>query len=112
MADEHTPIYYQDQTAWAPADFYALWRYLNRLFLNQGERKTDEIASLDLTRMSPETRYLAKHLLILQKRFTSYTELYPNLKALHRVGPLDHPLRLSEKPTFAHQYFTDMGIYL
>lgn len=51
-------IYYEDQTDWGPDDFYALWRYLNRMFLNQHGVKTQEICDLDLTCMSEDTVYL------------------------------------------------------
>ncbi|WP_394941191.1 hypothetical protein [Psychromicrobium sp. YIM B11713] len=105
-------IYYEDQTSWSPGDFYALWRYLNRLFLNNRDRRVAEIDGLDLSRMSEETRYLMKHLLILQGRFELVLVRFPNLRGLEEVKELNHPLYLSEKPLLAHPYFTEVGIYL
>lgn len=105
-------IYYEDQTSWSPDDFYALWRYLNRLFLNNRDRRAGEIAQLDLNRMSEDTRYLMKHLLILQGRFELLLERFPNLRGLKEVKELGHPLYLSDKPMLAHPYFTEVGIYL
>lgn len=105
-------IYYEDQTSWSADDFYALWRYLNRLFLNNRDRRTEEIGGLDLSRMSEDTRYLMKHLLILQGRFELVLTRFPNLRDLEEVKELSHPLYLSDKPMLAHPYFTEVGIYL
>jgi len=90
-------IYYEDQSSWGPDDFYALWRYLNRLFLKQPNRdreylkqllmnarspeaerepltavnhqaiKDAEISAMQLPAMSADTRYLLKHLMVLKK---------------------------------------------
>lgn len=56
--------YHEDSDTWSPADYYALFRYLNRLFLNQRGLRSREIASIDLARMSAETKHLLKHVLI------------------------------------------------
>ncbi|MCA1307986.1 hypothetical protein LC082_13875 [Microbacterium esteraromaticum] len=39
MADR---IYYEDEADWAPSDYYALWRYLDRLaeYVEQPERRS------------------------------------------------------------------------
>lgn len=107
-----TRIYYEDQRDWRPADYYALFRYLNRLFLNQWGRRSREIAALDLTRMSPETLHLMKHLLVQKKALDRVIEEYPNLAGLASVPELDHPLYLAETPKLAYPYFTARGIYL
>lgn len=107
-----TRIYYEDQSDYGPTDFQMLWRYLNKVFLDVRGRRTAEIAAMDITRMSHETRYLIKHLLILQGRFEEYLTTYPNLADLREVGDLDEPLVLSEHPTYWHDYFTKVGIIL
>lgn len=139
-------IYYEDQTDWSPEDFYALWRYLNRMnqhigptaklqsaldnldTLSERDRqraervarlqakrtgnRDEEIASLDLSRMSPETRYLLKHMLIHENRYELALERFPNLRGLDDVGDLGHPIYLDEKPRYTFEYYTEKGIYL
>lgn len=144
MSDDK--IYYQDQSDWEPADFYALWRYLNRLFqyigpnralrdavanldqLSERERRNavraaqfqakrtgkrdEELAALDLGRMSDDTRYLVKHQLIDMKRYDLALERFPNLRGLETVGKLGHPLHLDVEPKYTNAYLTSVGIHL
>lgn len=105
-------IYYEDQGDWRPADYYALFRYLNRLFLNDGGRRSDEIGSLDLTRVSAETKHLLKHLLAQKGALDRVIDEYPNLAELDDLPELDRPIRLSDEPMFVYPYFTAHGIYL
>lgn len=126
-------IYYEDQSSWQPQDFYALWRYLNRLFQYVGPtqalinnpdsysakiqaKKTGtrdaELAALDPTRMSEDTRYLAKHMLIAMQRYDLALERFPNLRPLADVGELDHKIILDANPSLVNEYYTSVGIYL
>lgn len=131
-------IYYQDQTGWHPDDFRALWRYFNRLFqfidldavsddlvpnrrpdpltlqirARRAGKRDAELAALDLTRMSEDTRYLMKHMLIQAGLFERALVLLPNLEPLREVGELDHLLVLDTDPTYAHPYYTKVGIIL
>lgn len=105
-------IYYEDQSSWTSDDYYALFRYLNRMLLNSRGAKTGEIAALDLSRTTLETRYLIKHMLLLTKRYERMLEEFPNLKPLDDVGELGHELVLDEDPTYAYPYFTERGILL
>jgi hypothetical protein len=126
-------IYYEDQTDWKPADFYGLWRYLNRLFQYAGPtpaqaanpdhyssriqakktgKRDEELAALDPSRMSEDTRYLAKHLLVSMKRDALVYDRFPNLRPLQDVGELGHKIFLDAKPTLVNEYFTSVGIYL
>lgn len=126
-------IYYEDQTNWANIDRQGLWRYLNRLFLSLGPsdeatpapdslsariqarrtgKRDDEIAALDLSRMSEDTRYLVKHMLIRSGRYETTLERFENLRGLDDVGSLDHPLVLDDNPTYAYPYYTSVGILL
>lgn len=143
--NEHK-VYYEDQSGWKPADFYALWRYFDRLFqyigpteklqealenpdrLSEVDRariarvakhqarrtgKRDaELASLDLDRMSKDTLYLMKHMLIQMGRYDQALAKFPNLRNLDGVGPLGHPLYLDDEPRYTHEYLTQVGIYL
>lgn len=128
-------LYYADQSDWSPLDYQGLWRYLNRLFQTLGPapsktnaidpaslsaqiqarrtgRRDDELAAMDLNRMSRETTYLMKHMLIRTGRLEMATRRFPNLAGLHEVGELEHPLYLDDQPTFVHGYYTRVGIYL
>lgn len=126
-------IYYEDQTGWSPDDFHGLWRYLSRLVTYVGPTphdlahpesrsariqakrtgtRDDEIAAMDLERMSEETRYLLKHLLIHQQRADLAFERFPNLRPLKDVGELGHPLYLDRDPKYVYEYYTGVGIYL
>lgn len=126
-------IYYEDQTDWTTVDRYALWRYLDRLVGYIGptpaERedptsysariaakragvRDEEIRALDLSRMSEDTRYLLKHLLIRTGRYDTALERFENLRGLDDVGRLDHEIRLSEHPRHLDRYLTEVGIHL
>lgn len=139
-------IYYESQDGFGPEDFYALFRYLNRLFQSVGPTETlaqalrddtslseadrvraaraaahqarrtgsrdDELASIDLERLSHETRYLMKHLLIDMRRFDAALERFPNLAGLEDVPALPKPLFLDARPSLQNEYLTRVGIYL
>lgn len=106
------PIYYEEQQGWGADDYYALFRYLNRMLLNREGRRTAEIAAIDLDRLSPETTHLLKHMLVLKKTYERALGEFPNLAGLEQAPELDHPLYLSDKPTRAYSYLTEHGIYL
>lgn len=131
--DSSDRVYYEDQTHWTPADWQRLWRYLNRLFQFVGPtagqlarpdslssqiqrrrqgRRDEELAALDPARMSEETRYLMKHMLIHQGRYRLALRRFPNLRPLADVGELGHPLVLDEQPMNLHRYYVEHGIYL
>ena len=87
----------------------------DRVALLQAKRtgkRDDELASLDLSRMTDRTRYLMKHLLIAQKRYEIALERFPNLRGLADVAELAEPLYLDADPSFYHEYLTQVGIYL
>lgn len=135
---QHAPdfaeaVYYRDQAGWEPGDFHVLWRYLNRLILYVGPTpemlaqpgsrpariqtkrdgvRDEELAALDLSRMSPETRYLLKHMLITQRRYPLALRRFPNLAGLERVGELGHELQISSEPLLLDDYLTERGILL
>lgn len=112
MPSTDNRIYYEDQAAWQVDDWYSLWRYLNRLFINPRGLKTGEIEALDLNRVSEDTRYLLKHMLIRTKRYERMLAEHPHLRALENVGPIDHDIVLSADPTLAYDYYTENRIFL
>jgi len=126
-------IYYEKHDSWHPEDYYALWRYLSRLFQYVGPtpaqaanptsnsariqakktgRRDDELAAMDVPKMPVETRYLAKHLLIHQMRFDLALERFPNLRPLEQVGDLGRKLYLDSNPKLVYDYLTRVGILL
>lgn len=142
----HNDIYYESQSGWSPEDFYALWRYFDRLFQYIGPtqklrdalsdpeslsdrdriraervaqhqakrtgKRDDELAAIDLEKMSEDTRYLMKHMLIQTGRYDLALERFPNLRGLADVGALGHPLYLDTKPKGTFEYLTRVGIHL
>lgn len=105
-------IYYEDQADWPPSDYYALWRYFDRLaeYVGptqvqaqrpehrsariQARRNTirdEELASIDLSQMPPESRLLLRAVLRSQQRYELALENFPNLgglsDAVRRMGP-------------------------
>ncbi|UNK69411.1 hypothetical protein [Microbacterium sp. H1-D42] len=96
-------IYYEDQADWAPSDYYALWRYFDRLAEYVGPtqaqvqhpehrsariqaRKStvrdEELASIDLSQMPPESRLLLRAVLRSQQRYELALENFPNFGGL------------------------------
>lgn len=105
-------IYYEEQSGWGADDYYALFRYLNRMLLNRDGGRAAEIAAIDLDRLSPETAHLLKHMLVLKRAYERVLGEFPNLAGLEQAPELAHPLYLSDTPTYAHPYLTEHGIYL
>ncbi len=131
-----TKIYYEDQTGWTPADFYALWRYLGRLAQYVGPtpmqlkhptsraarihakkhgRRDAELAALDLSLMSDATLHLLKAVLVSQGRFEMALSRFANLSRLDEepeVIDLANPIALSEEPTGLDERLAAVGILL
>lgn len=134
MCAEH-PLY-ADQSEWDVADWYGLWRYLNRLAQFVGPtpgmlkhpdslsaqiqrrragRRDDELAGLDLDRMSERSRYLFAHVLIMSQRFDLALERFPNLAGLADVGttpPNGEEIVLEDPPADHYDYYRRVGIRL
>lgn len=126
-------IYYEDQSRWTPTDFQGLWRYFNRLFQYIGPspqqqthpehraskiqarrtgKRDEELAALDLDKMSHETKYLMKHMLIAVDLYDLALERFENLAGLEEVVELEYPLILDENPTLVDEYYSKVGIVL
>ena len=85
--------YYAPQNDWSSNDYYSLHRYLHRL-VNHADRKRDEIAQLDVQRMSDKTKVLL-YCIISYYHLDKLFEL-SNLQELKKCQPLSEPLVLSE----------------
>lgn len=112
-------IYYEDQADWAPSDYYALWRYFDRLAeyvgptraqLRQPEHRSarvqakktgirdKELAAIDPTRMPAESRWLLRAVLVSQQRYDLALEKFPNLGALDQAVPNAEPKGFTQYP--------------
>lgn len=63
-------IYYQDQTGWSPEDFYALWRYLDRLFGYIGPTTALNDAMANLDALPEHRRRSAQRVAAMQSKRT------------------------------------------
>ena len=97
-----------------PDGMYAAYRYLDRMFAEPRDHRREEIASLDVSRLSPRVRYLAWHLLILQGRARKMLREFPNLRPLaaERRTVLDRPIILRQPPRDSWAYLRRHGIRL
>lgn len=110
--------YYEDPETdgWDADDWHALWRRLNKVFLNRRGTASDELDQIDLSRVDARVRYLMKHLLVLQGRFEQRLEEHPGLRAL-QLAPDELPpdwdeLVLSRAPRDFYPYLQEKGIRL
>ena len=101
-------VYYLKQDAWTCDDFYYLNRYLNRMFI-YAEKYEEEIKSLDITKMSIETKTIIRCLLEFQHK-ECFMDKYPNLKELKNIGPLKTPIYLENPPSYYHDVYTKYNI--
>ena len=85
--------YYAQQNDWNSNDYYSLHRYLHRL-VTHADRKRDEIAQLDVQRMSDKTKVLL-YCVISYYHLDRLFEL-SNLRELTECQPLSEPLVLSD----------------
>ena len=85
--------YYAPQNNLDSNDYYSLHRYLHRL-VTHADRKKDEIAQLDVQRMSDKTKVLL-YCVISYYHLDRLFEL-SNLRELTECQPLSEPLVLSK----------------
>lgn len=85
--------YYAPQNDWNSNDYYSLHRYLHRL-VTHADRKRDEIAQLDVQKMSDKTKVLL-YCVISYYHLDRLFEL-SNLRELTECQPLPEPLVLSD----------------
>lgn len=83
--------YYVPQNDWSSNDYYSLHRYLHRLVLHADSKK-DEIAQLDIQKMSDKTKVLL-YCIISYYHLEKLFEL-SNLQELTNCKPLSETLVL------------------
>ncbi len=104
---EREKIYYLPQDDWGAGEYGALWAYLNRMF-NYEEKRKDEIMSLDLSRMSEDTKLILHCLLKYYKKL----DRYEHLAELKNIKPRSNPLVIAEHPVRIFREFEEMNVVL
>jgi len=94
-------ILYEDQSNFDMDDFYQLARNMNRLFLKH-DSKQEQIASLDLSRMSVITKTIMVALLMTQKK--GYLIDNPQFAELKNIQPFEKRFNLVEEPANCHEW--------
>ena len=89
----NTKPYYAPQNDWSTNDYYSLHRYLHRL-VTHADRKSDEIAQLDVQKMSDKTKVLL-YCIISYYHLDKLFEL-SNLQRLTKCQLLSEPFVLSD----------------
>ena len=100
-------MYYLPQDDWGPGEYATLWAYLNRMF-NYEEKRKDEIMSLDLSRMSTDTKLILHCILKYYKKI----DKYEHLTELKDMPPREEVLVISESPVRIFKEFEEMNLIL
>ena len=100
-------IFYEDQSKFDMDDFYQLARNMNRLFLKH-ESKQEQIASLDLSRMSIITKTIMVALLKAQKK--DFFLDSPQFAELREIQPFKTRFNLVEEPANCHEWLVYYNI--
>lgn len=109
------PALTRDQSDPSPNAYYGAFRYMDRMFEPKRTHRHEEIASINLADLSFEIKYLMRHLLILQGRYKSALDEYPNLRGLEAPEfkiVIEPPLVLADPPDHAWSFFRKKGIWL
>lgn len=87
-------IYYEIQDGWTKDEYYYLHRFLHRMLFYY-KKFSGEIAALDLSKMSTETKVLM-YCIIKYYHYDFLLDQYENLKELADTEPLDYELVLED----------------
>ena len=99
--------YYESQQGWGKNEFYCLHRYIHKMIWYHQSRM-DEIKSLDLSRMTDETKVIM-YCIIMYYGLNDLFEL-DNLQALRFTKPLPTPLVI-DGDTVENDVYKEMNIY-
>ncbi|WP_448903045.1 hypothetical protein [Eubacterium sp.] len=103
-----TKIYYEIQNNWTKDDYYYLHRYLHRMLFYY-EKYSKEISSLDLKKMSTETKVLM-FCIIKYYKYDFLLEKYENLSELVNVKPLKNKLVLEDSTGSENDIYKQMNV--
>ena len=101
-------IYYEPQEGWGIKEYYALHRYLHRM-LFYDEKYSEEIAAIDLSRLTKETIALMYCIIRYYQKEYLY-EQYENLRAVKNACPLSEPLVIDEPPYLNETAYEEMNV--
>ena len=101
-------LYYMNQTGWQTNEYYALHRYLHRLFSHY-EKKMDEIRNMNVELMSEKTRVL---IYCIIKYYNLDILLNSNLSSLMDCKPLEEPLVLGNHNIHENSVYERMNVML
>lgn len=101
-------IYYEIQTDWTKDEYYYLHRYLHRM-LYYYNKFSEEISSLDLNKMSKETKVLM-YCIIKYYNYDFLMERYDNLSKLFDIKPLENELILDDNPLPEDNIYKKMNV--
>lgn len=101
-------IYYQDQTDWTKNEYYYLHRYLHRRLFHY-KKYAEEISSLDLSKMSKETKVLM-YCIIKYYNYDFLIEQHENLSELADTKPLEDKLILDDNPLPEDNIYKKMNV--
>lgn len=105
MADK---IYYEVQDNWKEGEYYYLHRYLHRMLFYYN-KFSEEIASLDLSKMTHETKVLM-YCIIKYYHYDFLMEQYSNLSDLIDTKPLEHELVLEHETALENDIYQQMNV--
>jgi len=100
--------YYLDQSSWGIDEYYALNRYLNKLFL-QSEKRMNEISEIDFDRLSEISRVLFR-IQLSRKKLDHLIDTVANLGRFKDVQPLNESLYLRKPPIDDKKIYLDYNV--
>lgn len=99
------PLYYRNTTDWSQADFYFLFRMLDKMVHDKKGRYDQELRSIKELQLNKESRAILAAMEVHRK--------YPNLGKLNKTARLVPPLVLVDYPSAgAFPQFERYGVVL
>jgi hypothetical protein len=119
-------LWYQNQKNWKCENWSELHDILSKILLiaiddkcsklkirdNAATKKNEDLLkSMDLSKMSYETKAIMYCILQQQKALNIMVEYFPNLSELLNVKPLMKPLYIRNNPLNLYKEYIDMNIF-
>ena len=101
-------LYYENQNNWDKDDYYYLHRVLHRIFY-YNKKYSDEIKSMDVSRMSDRTRVLI-NCIVRYYGFDYLFDEYTNIKDISKAKPLPESLVLDDEPLPEDNVYRQMNV--
>lgn len=101
-------IYYEVQDGWTKDEYYYLHRCLHRILFYY-KKFSEEISSLDLSKMTTETKVLM-FCIIKYYHYDFLIEQYENLSELADAKPLKYKLVLDDSTVSENDIYKQMNV--